>query len=84
MSASEVKIWEQVDVDKGTDVAKEIEEFEKVIKKLLEGEIHPERFKSHRLLFGTYGVRHQSEGTHMQRIKIPSGFIIVRTQGTLS
>ena len=75
MSASEVKIWEQVDVDKGTDVAKEIDEFEKVIKKLLEGEIHPERFKSHRLLFGTYGVRHHDEGTYMQRIKIPSGFI---------
>ncbi|HEX3034850.1 MAG TPA: nitrite/sulfite reductase [Thermodesulfobacteriota bacterium] len=75
MSANDVKIWEQIDLNNGTDVSKELEEYEDVIKRLSEGEIHPERFRSYRLLFGTYGVRHQGEGTHMQRIKIPSGFI---------
>ena len=75
MSADELKIWEKVDINKGSDTSKEIEEYEEIIKKLFKGEIHPERFKSHRLLFGTYGVRHYGEGTHMQRIKVPSGFI---------
>ena len=76
MSANnDVKIWEQIDLNNGTDVSKELDEYEGVIRRLSEGEIHPERFRSYRLLFGTYGVRHQGEGTHMQRIKIPSGFI---------
>jgi sulfite reductase beta subunit-like hemoprotein len=76
MSKDEVKIWEQIDINKGLDVSKELDEYEEIIKKLFRGEIHPERFRSYRLLFGTYGVRHHGEGTHMQRIKIPSGFII--------
>lgn len=75
MSANEAKIWEQIDINKGFDTSREIDEYEEVIKRLLEGKIHPERFRSYRLLFGTYGVRHQGEGTHMQRIKVPSGFI---------
>jgi len=76
MSANnEVRIWEQIDLNRDTDVAKELDVYEDVIKRLHQGEIHPERFKSYRLLFGTYGVRHYSEGTHMIRIKVPSGFI---------
>lgn len=75
MSANEAKIWEQIDLNSGSDVSDELNEYEDVIKKLLNGEIHPERFRSYRLLFGTYGVRHQGEGIHMQRIKLPSGFI---------
>lgn len=75
MSTDEAKIWEQIDINKGSDVSGEIAEYEEVIRKLFEGEIHPERFRSYRLLFGTYGLRHQSEGTHMQRIKVPGGFI---------
>jgi sulfite reductase (ferredoxin) len=68
-------IWEQLDINRGVDVFEEIDEYERLIKKLLNGKIHPERFRSYRLLFGTYGVRHHDEGTHMQRIKIPGGFI---------
>jgi sulfite reductase beta subunit-like hemoprotein len=75
MGASEERIWQQVDINRGSDVSREIDEYEDVIKKFFNGEIHPERFKSHRLLFGTYGVRHCGEGTHMQRIKVPSGLI---------
>src|SRR5579875_1694259 len=75
MSANELKIWEQIDINRGSDISSEIDEYEEVIKRLFSGEIHPERFKSYRLLFGTYGLRHQDEGTHMQRIKVPSGFI---------
>lgn len=75
MSVNEVKIWEQIDINKGSDVTRELNEYEEIINKLYRGEIHPERFKSYRLLFGTYGVRHQGEGIHMQRIKVPSGFI---------
>lgn len=75
MSSNETKIWEQMDINKGSDPSREIEDYEEVIKKLFECEIHPERFRSYRLLFGTYGLRHQGEGTHMQRIKVPSGFI---------
>ncbi|HWP93063.1 MAG TPA: nitrite/sulfite reductase [Thermodesulfobacteriota bacterium] len=75
MSTNESKIWDQLDLNSGTDVSSELNEYEDVIKKLFKGEIHPERFRSYRLLFGTYGVRHQGEGIHMQRIKIPSGFI---------
>ncbi|MGQ0794540.1 MAG: nitrite/sulfite reductase [Deltaproteobacteria bacterium] len=75
MSAGEVKIWEQIDLHNGSDIYKEIDEFEDVIGKLYSGEIHPERFRSYRLLFGTYGVRHETEGIHMIRIKVPSGFI---------
>jgi sulfite reductase beta subunit-like hemoprotein len=70
--------WEQIDINKqseGFDVWKEIDEYEEVIQKFFREEIHPERFKSYRLNFGTYGVRHHPDGTHMQRIKIPSGFI---------
>lgn len=72
----QLKIWQQIDIDKGYDVYKEFDEYEEIIKKYVAGEIHPERFKSYRLGFGTYGVRHHSEGTHMQRIKIPGGFIL--------
>ncbi len=75
MSTNESKIWDRLDLNSGTDVSSELNEYEDVIKKLFKGEIHPERFRSYRLLFGTYGVRHQGEGIHMQRIKIPSGFI---------
>lgn len=69
------KIWEKIDLHNGSDVSKELDEYEDIIKKLYDGEIHPERFRSYRLLFGTYGVRHQGEGIHMLRIKVPSGFI---------
>lgn len=69
-------IWQQIDINKNYNVYREIDEYEEIIKKLLAGEIHPERFKSYRLSFGTYGVRHHSEGIHMQRIKIPGGFIL--------
>ncbi len=72
----QVKIWEQIDINSGFDVYAEIDEYENIINKLKNNEIHPERFKGYRLTFGTYGVRHQSEGIHMQRIKIPSGFIL--------
>lgn len=74
-----MKIWERLDINKqseGFDVWKEIDEYEDVVNKLYREEIHPERFKSYRLLFGTYGVRHHGEGMHMQRIKVPSGFIL--------
>lgn len=84
MIANEAKIWEQIDVNKGSDTSREIDEYEEVIKRLIEGEIHPERFKSYRLLFGTYGVRHHGEGTHMQRIKVPSGFIISEQLRTMA
>lgn len=72
----QLKIWQQIDINKGYNVYREIDEYEEIIKKLYAGEIHPERFKSYRLTFGTYGVRHHDEGTHMQRIKIPGGFIL--------
>jgi sulfite reductase beta subunit-like hemoprotein len=75
MSGNEMKIWEQIDLHNGSDVSNELDEYEDIIKKLYDGEIHPERFRSYRLLFGTYGVRHQGEGIHMLRIKVPSGFI---------
>ncbi len=74
-----MKIWEKLDLNKeteGFDVWKEIDEYEEIIEKLYREEIHPERFKSYRLLFGTYGVRRHGEGMHMQRIKVPSGFIL--------
>ncbi len=74
-----MKIWEILDINRekeGVDVQKEIDEYEEVIKKLFREEIHPERFRGYRLLFGTYGVRKHGEGIHMQRIKIPSGFIL--------
>ncbi|MCX7734697.1 MAG: nitrite/sulfite reductase [bacterium] len=73
-----MKIWEKIDINKeseGFDVWKELDEYEETINKLYREEIHPERFKSYRLLFGTYGVRRHGEGMHMQRIKVPSGFI---------
>lgn len=72
----QIKIWEQIDINKNFDVYSEIDEYEEIIHKLKAGEIHPERFKGYRLTFGTYGVRHHGEGIHMQRIKIPSGFIL--------
>ncbi|MDH7604683.1 MAG: nitrite/sulfite reductase [Melioribacter sp.] len=73
---TQVTIWEQIDINRGYDVYSEINEYEEIINKLKAGEIHPERFKGYRLTFGTYGVRHHGEGIHMQRIKIPSGFIL--------
>lgn len=72
----QVRIWEQIDINHGFDVYNEINEYEEAIYKLKNNEIHPERFKGYRLTFGTYGVRHHGEGIHMQRIKIPSGFIL--------
>ncbi len=72
----QVKIWEQIDINNGFDVYTEIDEYEEIIYKLKNKEIHPERFKGYRLTFGTYGVRHHGEGIHMQRIKIPSGFLL--------
>ncbi|MFA3783524.1 nitrite/sulfite reductase [Melioribacteraceae bacterium 4301-Me] len=72
----QLKIWQQIDINKSYNVYREIDEYEEIINKLKTGEIHPERFKSYRLTFGTYGVRHHTEGTHMQRIKIPGGFIL--------
>lgn len=59
-----MKIWEKLDLNKeteGFDVWKEIDEYEEIIEKLYREEIHPERFKSYRLLFGTYGVRRHGE-----------------------
>ncbi|MEG8946162.1 nitrite/sulfite reductase [Rosettibacter firmus] len=73
---TQIKIWEQIDINSGFDVYSEINEYEEIIHKLKNQEIHPERFKGYRLTFGTYGVRHHGEGIHMQRIKIPSGFIL--------
>ena len=70
-----MKIWEAIDINRGKNVEEEIKEYETLIEKLKREEIHPERFKSYRLNFGTYGVRGHSEGTHMQRIKVPGGFI---------
>jgi sulfite reductase beta subunit-like hemoprotein len=78
MDTEKIKPWEQIDINKqkeGFDVWKEIDEYEEIIRKFFREEIHPDRFKSYRLNFGTYGVRHHPEGMHMQRIKIPSGFI---------
>ncbi len=72
----QLKIWQQLDINRGYDIYREIDEYEGIIKKLYAGEIHPERFKSYRLTFGTYGVRHHDEGIHMQRIKIPGGLIL--------
>ena len=72
----QLKIWQQIDINRGYDAYREIDEYEEIIKKLNAGEIHPERFKSYRLNFGTYGVRHHEEGTNMLRIKIPGGFIL--------
>ncbi len=72
----QIKIWQQIDINNGADVEQELREYEKVIEQLLNGTLHPERFKSYRLSFGTYGVRHHGEGMHMQRIKIPGGFIL--------
>ncbi|MCL4550548.1 MAG: nitrite/sulfite reductase [Bacteroidetes bacterium] len=72
----QLNIWQQMDINRGYNVYREIDEYEEIIKKLNAGEIHPERFKSHRLTFGTYGVRHHNEGIHMQRIKIPGGLIL--------
>ena len=72
----EMQLWEQIDINRGFDVWREIDEYEEIIRKLQREEIHPERFKSYRLNFGTYGVRGHGEGMHMQRIKVPSGFIL--------
>ncbi|MGK9368459.1 nitrite/sulfite reductase [Melioribacter sp. Ez-97] len=70
------EILDKIDINRGYDIYKEIEEYETVIRNFLDKKIHPERFKSYRLVYGTYGVRHHEEGTHMQRIKIPGGFIL--------
>lgn len=71
-----MKIWEVIDINRGKNVEEEIREYEGIIERLRKEEIHPERFKSYRLVFGTYGVRGHGEGIHMQRIKVPSGFIL--------
>lgn len=77
-------ITEQIDINHGFNVYKEIDEYEEVIKNFLAGKVHPERFKSYRLVYGTYGVRHHKEGIHMQRIKIPGGILVTEQIRTIA
>ncbi|MGK9475651.1 nitrite/sulfite reductase [Melioribacter sp. OK-6-Me] len=77
-------VLDKIDINRGYDIYKEIEEYETVIQNFLDKKIHPERFKSFRLVFGTYGVRHHDEGIHMQRIKIPGGFILSEQMKTIA
>ncbi|AFN74107.1 putative sulfite reductase, contains SirA-like domain [Melioribacter roseus P3M-2] len=77
-------ILDKIDINSGYDIYKEIDEYETVIRNFFDKKIHPERFKSYRLIYGTYGVRHHEEGTHMQRIKIPGGFILSDQMKTIA
>jgi len=47
MSANEVKIWEQIDLNRDTDVAKELDDYEDVIKKLHQGVRYIQRGLNH-------------------------------------
>jgi sulfite reductase beta subunit-like hemoprotein len=64
-----------IDLHSGIDIEKEIDEYEKIIHKRLNEDIHPDRFQSYRLSFGTYGVRGKTDGIQMLRIKVPGGFL---------
>ncbi len=55
----------------GTEISKEIDEFEAEARRFLTGEVHPEKFKRFRLQHGIYGQR--QPGVQMVRIKIPYG-----------
>ncbi|HSC69808.1 MAG TPA: hypothetical protein VLH58_00545 [Candidatus Methylomirabilis sp.] len=54
----------------------EVVTFERLVRRLRQGELSPDEFKRFRLQHGVYGQR--QEGVHMVRVKIPGGGLSAR------